>query len=202
MGTRTWPLALLLAASTAAWAQAPVDLDALARQVAYEHPEIPSAALRKAFAFLKDHYVQNAKYVAIVDFNQPSTKRRLSIIRLADGRVEKFLVAHGEGSGDLYATDFSDEHRSHQSALGVYLTDDEYEGKHGRSLKLRGMEGSNNESESRAIVLHGADYVSDEYIQERGMLGRSWGCPAVDYGDRDHIIGELRGGAILLLYHS
>ena len=202
MRTRTFPLALLLAASPLAWAQAPVDLEALSRQVSYEHPEIPAAALRRAFAFLKDHYVQNTRYIGIVNFDQPSNQRRLSVIRLSDGRVEKFLVAHGEGSGERYATEFSDEHRSHQSALGIYLTDDEYEGKHGRSLKLRGMEGSNNESESRAIVIHGAGYVSDETIREQGMIGRSWGCPAVDYDDRDHIIDELHGGAILLLYHS
>jgi len=193
-------LALLLA--QAAYAVPFINYDALAAQLAREHPEIPQAAVQKAFRFLRDHYVPNAQFVAIADFDRPSTERRLSIIRLTDGRVETYLVAHGEGSGGLYATRFSDEPQSHMSSLGIYLTEQQYEGKHGRSLRLRGMESSNNEAESRDVVLHGAAYVSDEFVAEHHQLGRSWGCPAVDYRYRDHIINELEGSAVLLIHHS
>ncbi|MBI4345435.1 MAG: murein L,D-transpeptidase catalytic domain family protein [Elusimicrobia bacterium] len=179
-----------------------VDLDALAERLARENPEIPTRAVQKAFGYLKTHYVENARYVAIVNFDLPSNAKRLAVISLKDGEVEHHYVAHGEGSGGLYATEFSDEPRSHQSSLGLYLTGEEYEGKHGRSLKLRGLEGSNNMAESRAVVIHAADYVSRDYIRDRGMAGRSWGCPAVDPADLDELVGELRGGAVLLLYHS
>lgn len=196
-----WLVPLVLAVPQAAGAPH-IDLGALADRLARENPEIPTRAVQKVFGYLETHYVQNQRYVAIVNFDLPSTARRMAVIRLTDGEVEFHLVAHGEGSGELYATEFSDEPRSHQSSLGIYLTDDEYDGKHGRSLKLRGLEGSNNTAESRAVVIHGAGYVSDEYIREKGMLGRSWGCPAVDYDDLHELIGELRGGAVLLLHHS
>ena len=151
---------------------------------------------------MKTRYVPNTEYVAVVDFDRPSNEKRLYLIRLPQGSVERYYVAHGEGSGGLYATEFSDTPESHESALGIYLTGHDYDGKHGRSLRLHGMEGSNNMSESRAIVIHGADYVSEGYIQERGMAGRSWGCPAVDYQHRDHIIDSLEDGAAMIIHHQ
>ena len=177
-------------------------LDALEGRLAQSHPEIPPAAVAKAFGFLRRNPVSNRNYVAIADFDRPSDEPRLSIINMADGSVESFLVAHGSGSGGRYATQFSDDGGSHQSSLGVYLTGEEYQGGHGRSLKLRGMEASNASAEPRGVVLHSAAYVSPEAARSPGMIGRSWGCPAVSEADRDRIIDELHDGAVLLIYHS
>ena len=179
-----------------------VDLDSLADRLTQEHPEIPQAAVQKALRYVRDHYVANSRYIGIINFNLPSNRKRLFLIKLSDGSVESFYVAHGEGSGGLYAEEFSDTPQSHQSSLGLFLTGEDYDGKHGRSLKLRGMEGSNNMAESRAVVIHGSDYVSDDYIAERGMAGRSWGCPAVDYRYRDHIIDVLENGAVLVAHRA
>jgi hypothetical protein len=178
-------------------------LDALVKQLAQQHPDIPRAAVLKALRYLWGHAdsVLNKQHLAIVDFDRPSSERRLSLIRLADGAVESYLVAHGAGSGGLYATRFSDRPKTHESALGIYLTGEQYEGEHGRSLKLRGMEPTNDRAESRSIVMHSADYVTDRYVAGHGMAGRSWGCPAVDPEHRDHIMDAL-AGAVLLLYHT
>lgn len=177
------------------------DLDALARRLASEHPEIPSAAVRKAFQYYMTGSARNKEYVAIVDFDLPSTARRLKIIGIRDGSVESYLVAHGQGSGELYATRFSDKPRSRKSALGIYLTGKQYDGEHGRSLMLLGMEATNSHALQREIDMHAAEYVSDA-VAARGMIGRSWGCPAIDYKHRDHIINELMGGAVLLAYSA
>ena len=80
------------------------------------------------------------------------------------------------------------------------MTCSEYYGKHGRSLKLEGLEGSNDSAEARSVVLHGADYVSDEYARRNGRVGNSWGCPAVDMRYRDEIIDKIGDGSIMLIY--
>lgn len=174
---------------------------ALAEELTQKHPEIPTAALRKVFSYLQDNRVANMRYVGIIDMDKPSNEKRFYIISLGDGSVESFLVAHGSGSGGgAEAERFSDKPRSHATSLGIYVTGGEYEGKHGRSLSIDGKEGSNDNAESRSVVIHGANYVSDEVAASRGELGNSWGCPAVDYKYRDHIIDRLGGGAVLLIY--
>jgi hypothetical protein len=197
-------LALSLVLSAAALPSSAItgqDFQSLARRLSYEHPELPRAAVHRLFYFLKTHYAPNTRYAAIIDFDKPSDEKRLYLIHLQTGAVERYLVAHGQGSGDRYAREFSDQPRSHESSLGLYLTGEEYQGKHGRSLKLHGMEASNNMAESRAVVIHGADYVTDAAARD-GSIGRSWGCPAVDFKHLDRIIDALRGGAALLAYRS
>ena len=175
---------------------------ALAEELTQKHPEIPAAAVRKVFAYLQDNPVPNMRYAGIIDMGKPSNEKRFYIISLADGGVESFLVAHGSGSGGgAEAERFSDKPRSHATSLGIYVTGEEYEGKHGRSLKLEGKESSNDNAESRSVVMHGADYVSDE-VASSGELGNSWGCPAVDHKYRDRIIDRLGGGGVLLIYSA
>ena len=144
----------------------------------------------------------NADYVTIVDFDRPSNEKRMSIIRLADGAVESFLVAHGSRTGDLYAKNFSNQPKSHMSSLGLYLTGEIYVGENGRSMRLKGMESTNSNAASRSIVVHPAKYVTDEYAASRGMVGRSWGCPAVDPKHSEKIIGQVHGGSVFLIYQS
>jgi hypothetical protein len=140
--------------------------------------------------------------IAIIDFTLPSTEKRLWVIDLEKGEVvHHSLVAHGKNSGEIYATKFSNEHDSNQSSLGFFVTGQTYIGKHGLSLKLHGMErGINDRAESRAIVMHGADYVSEEYVRKVGRLGRSWGCPAIPNEGYKEVIKVLSGGTVLFIH--
>jgi hypothetical protein len=139
----------------------------------------------------------------VVDFSKPSVENRLFIVDIKNLKViYKTLVAHGRNSGDLYATKFSNVQESYKSSLGLYVTGNTYKGKHGYSLQLNGMEkGINNNALSRAIVMHGADYVCKEYIQKYGRIGRSLGCPAVSNEESAKIINYIKNGSCLFLYH-
>jgi len=175
--------------------------DTLSRHVIRNYPQIPQPAVLKVFAYLKAHNIQNRRYATIIDFDKPSNEKRMYIIRLGDGQVETFLVSHGKNSGDRYAARFSNTPQSLMSSLGLYLTVGEYHGKHGRSMKLRGMERTNSNALQRAIVLHGAKYVS-EAAARGGRIGRSWGCPAVDMKHKERVIDMLKGGSVFLIHHS
>jgi hypothetical protein len=166
---------------------------------------IPLAALDRAFGYLRDHptEVANQNYVTIIDFDQPSTARRMHVIDLRSGRVEDLLVAHGKNSGENVATQFSNTPGSNMSSLGVYLTGDAIVSpKHGPAMLLHGMEPTNDNALRREIILHGADYVSEEFIKKNGRLGRSLGCPAVENGVAARLVDELKGGSVMLIYKS
>lgn len=127
------------------------------------------------------HVRDDQSIITIVDFNQPSHTKRMWIIDLEKASlVLNTWVAHGQGSGMDVANQFSNTDSSHQSSLGFYLTGEIYMGKHGRSLRLDGMDAQfNSNARQRDIVVHGADYVSQQMINSTGRLGRSFGCPAV-----------------------
>jgi hypothetical protein len=144
--------------------------------------------------------IRNNK-LSIVDFSKPSTQKRLYIIDL-DNKKLLFhtLVAHGRNSGDLMAKKFSNSNESLQSSLGFYVTAEQYMGKHGLSLRMDGMEKTNNNARQRAVVVHGADYVSESFIKSTGYLGRSWGCPAVNPELNEPIIKAIGNGSCLFIY--
>ena len=140
--------------------------------------------------------------LTLIDFSKPSNVERLAVIDMKRGRLlETSVVAHGQGSGSLYATKFSNNDGSHQSSLGFYLTAGTYSGSNGYSLKLIGLEkGFNDQALSRAIVMHGADYCSESVIGTAQRLGRSWGCPAVPRAKSREIIDTIKGGSVLFIY--
>jgi hypothetical protein len=141
--------------------------------------------------------------LTVIDYSLPSRERRLWVLDLARGEVlAQELVAHGRGTGDDVARRFSNQPGSLASSLGSYLTGATYLGKHGLSLRLRGLDSTNSRAESRAIVVHGADYVSETTVRALGRLGRSQGCPAVATSAAPRIIGLIRGGTLLFAYHS
>ncbi len=142
------------------------------------------------------------RILTIVDFSLPSDQQRLFVIDLYERcLLYQTYVAHGQGSGTLYARQFSNRHSSWQSSLGFYLTDATYAGRHGYSLRLRGLEkGINDNAYSRAIVMHGAAYVSEGIVRLQGYLGRSQGCPAVPEKWARPIIDEIKGGSLLFVY--
>ncbi len=140
--------------------------------------------------------------LTIIDYRLPSTERRLWIVDEASGEVlfhER--VAHGKNTGGDAARTFSNVPGSLQSSVGLFRTAEPYVGKHGRSLRLDGLEpGFNDRARERAIVLHGADYVSESFIEQVGRLGRSWGCPAVSRDVSDGVIDRIAGGSPLFVY--
>lgn len=144
----------------------------------------------------------NQRYLTIADFSKPSSEERFYIIDMeAEEMVIQTLVAHGKNSGALFAKNFSNKNASNQSSLGFYITGNTYQGKHGRSLSLNGVEnGINDKAAQRAIVLHGANYVSKATIRQMGYLGRSQGCPAVPESQVQDIINTIQGESCLFIY--
>jgi hypothetical protein len=156
--------------------------------------ELMSEALTARARFADQVGLQ--RYLAIIDYRLPSSARRLFLVDLETMSAESLLVAHGAGSDpehDGVADRFSNTPDSHMSSLGAFVTGETYQGRHGLSLRLRGLEPTNDNAEARAIVFHGADYVSPT----RAVLGRSWGCPALETDVAAHVINELAGGAFV-----
>ncbi len=140
--------------------------------------------------------------LSIVDFSQSSKAKRLWVFDLKSQElIFNDYVAHGQGSGLEFANNFSNTTNSHQSSLGFYVTDATYHGKHGLSLRMHGMDkGFNSDAYSRAIVVHGADYVSKDFIAGQGRLGRSWGCPAVSRDLAPKLINLIKDRTVMFIY--
>lgn len=157
------------------------------------------------FQKLKEKGEIKRDIISICDFTQSSVNKRLYIIDLSTGQLLfNTLVAHGKNTGEEFARFFSNIPSSNQSSLGFYRTAETYIGAHGLSLRLQGEEpGFNNNAEGRGIVVHGADYVSDNFASQCGCsrLGRSFGCPAVPMEQHEEIINAIKGGSCLFVYY-
>ncbi|GHA60149.1 murein L,D-transpeptidase catalytic domain family protein [Pontibacter akesuensis] len=140
--------------------------------------------------------------LSVVDFTKPSTEKRLWIIDLKSKKVLfNTLVAHGRNTGQNEANQFSNTPNSYMSSLGFYLTDAPYYGKHGLSLRMKGMdEGFNTNAMERAIVVHGADYVSEAFVKQNGRLGRSLGCPSVPKEVSDEVIATIKNNSVFYIH--
>lgn len=145
----------------------------------------------------------NTQIITLIDYRLASGKNRLWVIDLKQKKVLfNTLVAHGKNSGEHYAQDFSNQHSSYKSSLGFYLTGETYFGKHGLSLNLDGLEmGFNNNARERRIVVHGADYVSTNFIEQHNRLGRSFGCPSVSMDIHKELIETIKGKTCLFIYY-
>jgi len=168
----------------------------------WPRPDVLELAL-KAYDCARSAGLVDGGALTIIDYTLPSTARRLWVIDVAARRVVfNELVAHGVASGDIYAAAFSNQPGSRQSSLGLFRTEDTYDGQHGESLRLSGLEpGINDHAMERAIVIHGAPYVSPTFIAARGELGRSWGCPALEHGVERRVIERIKGGTALFAYY-
>jgi hypothetical protein len=192
-------------------APAPAPAVSMVRSV-YDSLHLQVSGLsRQAFDYAKAGFdklvkqgkIINQSVISIVDFSLPSNEKRLYVLDLRNYKVLfNSLVAHGRNTGAQYANSFSNEPSSFKSSPGFYVTEETYNGKHGYSLKLQGLEkGVNDNAYDRAIVLHGASYVSDGFIRARGYIGRSEGCPAVPENMSTPIINSIKGGSCLFIYH-
>ncbi|RYD75179.1 MAG: murein L,D-transpeptidase catalytic domain family protein [Sphingobacteriales bacterium] len=144
----------------------------------------------------------NQRIISIADFSLPSNRKRLFIIDIEKCKLLfNTYVAHGQNTGKEYATAFSNRPESFQSSPGFYVTSGTYNGKNGYSMYLNGMEyGINHLAHQRAIVMHGADYVSEGFIRAQGYLGRSHGCPAVPEKLNKPIIEKIKNGSCFFIY--
>jgi hypothetical protein len=162
-----------------------------------------TASAKKLIEYkLKNDAASQQRYYAVVDFDQPSTSKRLYVFDTFEKKVHAYYVAHGRGSEGAAGTNipakFSNLSGSNRSSLGIYRTAGEYIGQHGRSLRLEGLESTNSNALARAVVMHTADYVSDAFIHQTGRLGRSQGCFAVERSVGDTLINELKNGAYII----
>jgi hypothetical protein len=155
------------------------------------------------FLDLKAGNYLSKNMLTIIDFSISSKFERMWIIDLNTMKiVHQSLVAHGHNSGDEFACHFSNSPSSHESSLGFYVTGGICYGIHGMSLILEGMEpGINDNAREREIVIHGADYVSNDFVRQYGRLGRSFGCPSIPLEDHEKIIKMLAGGSCLFIYY-
>lgn len=160
-------------------------------------------ALKGYYHLLLTGKITNQQYLTIIDFTVSSNQKRFFIVDTENWNIVKSTyVAHGMKSGEEFATEFSNVEHSHQSSIGFYLTAEIYDGKHGYSLKLDGLEYSNNKVRDRGVVIHSADYVSEEYIQQNGRLGRSHGCPALPKEGYKELVDLLCEGSCLYIHSS
>lgn len=146
--------------------------------------------------------LRNRDNITIIDYSKPSTKERFFVIDLNNKKLKyKSLVAHGVNSGWSIPKDFSNVPDSKKSSLGFFITAETYNGKHGHSLKIDGLEkGINDNARKRYIVIHNANYVSKSFIKKNGRLGRSWGCPALPKKVSEEIIDFISNGQCLFIY--
>lgn len=151
----------------------------------------------------QENKLKNDSLLTIIDYYKPSSEKRLFIIDLKNQRIiEKSLVAHGKKTGALYAKTFSNIPGSLKSSLGFFVTEQTYYGKHGYSLRIKGMEpGINSNASQRDIVFHGANYVSNTYINLYGRLGRSFGCPALPPDKNREIINLIKNRACVFVFY-
>ena len=166
-------------------------------------PAVMALALDAAACAVRADAVEHPRTLTVIDYSKPSTEKRLWVIDLATRDVVyEELVSHGQGSGGNLATAFSNTPDSHQSSLGLFVTAEPYTGKNGYSLRLDGLDrGFNDRARARAIVIHGAPYVSDAFAKAQGRLGRSWGCPAVRDEIARPLIDLIAGGNLVFAYY-
>lgn len=186
------------------FARPPAPIDPLAPVAAA--PRVPNsinpALFARAKAALDSHgrMIRHRDFIGIVDFSLGSAVPRFHVVHLPSGHVASHAVAHGKGSDPAhsgYLDHFSNVHGSEASSNGTYITGDTYEGKYGTSMKVHGLDWSNNNAENRAIVIHNAWYAEPDVIEQHGKLGRSQGCFAFSRASQWQVMGRLNNGRMI-----
>lgn len=201
---RRWWLAVLFPLLGSAPALADAQLVArLAEAAPAANPQILTLATRAADCARRQGMLDGFRHLAVIDYSLPSTQPRLWIFDVARGQLlYQELVAHGRNTGERLAERFSNVEGSKMSSLGLFQATETYVGSNGYSLRLRGLDaGFNDNALARAIVMHGAPYVSEAIAERVGRIGRSWGCPAVRPEVARTVIDTLKGGALVFAYY-
>ena len=201
---RRWWIAALGLVLLAGTARADVPMvERLIAAAPAANPDVIKLATRAADCARRQGLLDGFHHLAVIDYSLPSTQPRMWVFDVERGRLLfQELVAHGRNTGERVAQHFSNIEGSKMSSLGLFQTADTYYGSNGYSLRLRGLDaGFNDNALSRAIVMHGAPYVSEAIAERLGRLGRSWGCPAVRPEVARTVIDTLKGGALLFAYY-
>ena len=151
----------------------------------------------------KKGLLKKTNVLTICDFSQSSSNQRMYVIDVRNHRVlYRTYVAHGINSGEEYATSFSNKMESCKSSLGFYITSGTYTGVNGYSLRIEGVDkGFNDNARKRAIVIHGANYVSMRVVHKYGMMGTTFGCPAIPTEMTTQIIPVVKNGSCFFIYY-
>jgi hypothetical protein len=165
-------------------------------------PQVLQLALKAYHNAINTGIHDSKEILTIIDYSLASNIPRLWVIDLkSETLLLQTLVAHGRNSGLVFATNFSDAAGTLTSSIGLFKTEETYEGKHGNSLRIAGLEdGFNDKALARGIVIHPASYVSPEIAAANGRVGRSWGCPAVAENVAPTLISTIKGGTLLFAY--
>jgi hypothetical protein len=176
---------------------------ALLRQAPGLDPRVLDLALQSHQRARKSGLLPDPSTLTVIDYSRASVEPRFWVFDLpARKLLFEELVAHGKNSGDNFATSFSNTESSLKTSLGLFVTRDVYYGQHGESLRLHGLEpGVNDRAMQRAIVIHGAEYVSENAVAALGFLGRSWGCPALSRQAAPRVIERLSRGSAVFAYY-
>lgn len=180
--------------------------------VLFHEMELEKSGLSEAaFAYAYQGYlkllerkkISKPEYLVICDFSQSSRTKRMYIIDMVNEELTmQTYVAHGRNSGLEYASRFSNKPKSYQSSLGFYVTGHTYQGQHGLALNLYGLEpGFNDMAARRKVVLHGSEYVGENYLKRSKYMGRSFGCPAIPKKESKALIHLIKNGTCLFIYH-
>jgi len=181
---------------------APVPPVATVAPVPFAPAGINPALFARAKAALDSHgrMIRHRDFIGVVDFSMGSGEARFHVVHLPSGHVESHAVAHGKGSDPAHSgflDHFSNVHGSEASSNGTYITSDTYHGKYGLSMKVKGLDWSNNNAEDRAIVIHNAWYAEPDVIEQHGKLGRSQGCFAFSRASQWAVMDRLGEGRMI-----
>jgi len=171
-----------------------------------EAPSLSASVINKVITTLKCANENNVEYndiLTVIDYSLPSNQKRLWVFSLKEKKLLFYTyVSHGLKSGALLSQNFSNKFNSKASSLGVYRTDKMYNGRHGLSLRLDGLEmGFNDNATNRSVVMHGGWYVEERFIKKYGRAGRSWGCPAVPDNLTNSIINTIKDNSLFVVYY-
>jgi hypothetical protein len=176
--------------------------EALAKLAPKADPKVIGLAVQASECAQSQGGPQSSR-LAVIDYSKPSSQPRLWVFDTVNRKLLfQELVAHGKNSGDADSTKFSNAENSLASSIGLFRTSDTYMGKNGYSLRMTGLEpGVNSNALARAIVIHGAAYVSEAMARVAGRIGRSWGCPAVSTAVAHKLIDAMKGGQMVFSYY-
>jgi len=151
----------------------------------------------------KKGLLHKSSVLSICDFSQSSSNQRLYVIDVRNRKVlYRTYVAHGINSGEEFANSFSNKMESCKSSLGFYITTRTYTGVNGMSLRIEGVDkGFNDNAAKRAIVIHGATYVSQRILRKYGVMGTTFGCPAIPSEMTSQIIPVVKNGSCFYIYY-